>query len=120
MTSTSNIGGCHFNTPLFELLFKLEHTVCQVYCFNFFLHVHLCVNLCGRNAAMSQYLADRIEFSTCRYRQRCRRMSAAVIGEVLFYPCLVLYDILYFFLISMSVNLDNTYAQPGNRTKTYG
>lgn len=33
------------------------------------------------------------------------------------HPCLVFYDVLYFFLLSISVNLDNTYAQPGNRTK---
>ena len=57
---SDGLGGCHFNNPLLGLSFKLEHTVCQVHCFNFLFHVHLCVNLRGRDAAMPQNFANRV------------------------------------------------------------
>ena len=41
-----------------------KHPVRQAHCLHFLLHVHLCVNLRGRDAAMPQYLADRVEFRT--------------------------------------------------------
>lgn len=81
MAATHNC--CH------SFIHQSKHSI-RAHCLHFLLNVHLCVNLRGGNAAMPQYLADRIEFRTCRYRQRCRRMLAAVIGEVLFYPCLCL------------------------------
>lgn len=73
-----------------SFIHQSKHSIRQTHCLHFLLNVHLCVNLRGGNAAMPQYLADRIEFRTCRYRQRCRRMSGRLIGEVLFYPCLCL------------------------------
>lgn len=73
-----------------SFIHQLKHPIRQAHCLHFLLHVHLCVNLRGRDAAMPQYLADRVEFRTCRYCQCCRRMSAAVVGEILFYPSLCL------------------------------
>lgn len=74
-----DLGGDDLAPPLLslniEMLFQqtlpnysLKHPIRQAHCLHFLLHVHLCINLRGRNAAMTQYLADRVEFRTCRYR----------------------------------------------------
>ncbi len=67
-----------------------ENAIRQIYRIRLLLHVHRSIYLCEDNASVSQHLADRIKFGTCRYRQRGCRVAATVIGEILLYPCLIL------------------------------
>ena len=79
------------NLPLYIIgTWLIENSVSQIYRFRFFLHVHRSIDLRRNYAPMSQYFTHRIQFSTCCNRQRCGGMSAAVICEILFYPCLSL------------------------------